>query len=679
MRGSVRIGIDVGGTFTDIIVYSDGKLVSSKVLTDPKEPWMSVLAAIDSLGLSPSQAETIITSTTLGANFLLAGERLAKPRVVLITNSGFEDVLEIGRQNRPSLYDINFIKPPPLVPRELRYGVSGRIDSSGREVEPLDADSIVEIASRECRPDTVFAVSFLHSYINSEHEVIAGSIIRETCPKSDVVLSSDVDPRPGEYERTSTAVVNAYLKPVLARYLERLRAALDARGFRGRLLVMKSDGGLSSPEEVLRAPALFLESGPAAGVVAASYYAAASGIDKVVSFDMGGTTAKAGSVVSGRPLYTDLYEVGGKVHMGRLVRGSGYPVRHTFIDLAEVSSGGGTVIWVDRGGVLRIGPRSSGSYPGPACYGRGGVEPTITDANAALGRLPPSLAGGRIRVVRDLAVKSLEKLSREAGLPGPYEAAESALALANTVMARAIRLVTVERGLDPAEFTLLAFGGAGPLHALELAREVGISEVVVPPYPGVFSALGLLVSDYRVVLVRPVGRVVSELSDDKLEAIYVDMESEAISKLEGMGVEGERIRVVRLVEARYRGQLESISVPYRGLASLRVDFEEAFESRYGFRSTGSPVEVSALRVEALGVTDKPVIRVERRDGEPLVGYTRIYVSGEWVDSPQYDASRLDPGFKLEGPALVMFDDSTFYLPPRCKSRVGDRGEIVAGC
>lgn len=673
-----RAGVDVGGTFTDVVYVDRGGIRISKVLTRPREPWKSVVEALDNVNADLRQLRELVTATTLGTNLLFGQVHLEKPKVVLLTNQGFEDVIEIGRQNRPSLYDPYFNKPEPLVPRTLRYGVPGRLNYRGEEVEALDIRYVRTVAGRECGDNVVFAVSLLHSYANPRHEIMVAEAIRDECPQAQVVLSSDVDPRPGEYERTSTTVVNAVLKPLLSQYIEALRRSLESRGFHGKLLVMKSDGGLATPEEALRVPAAFIESGPAAGVVASATYSRLLGVENVVSFDMGGTTAKAGSVVNGRPYYTEVYEVGGKVHMGRLVRGSGYPVRYPFIDLAEVSAGGGTIAWVDRGGALRIGPLSAGADPGPACYGRGGSEPTITDANAVLGRLPEELAGGLVKISRELAIKVLESLARKAGFTSPFEAAQAVVDLANTVMARAVRLVTVERGLDPSEMSMVAFGGAGPLHAVDIAREVGVREVIVPPYPGVFSALGLLLSDYKKILVAPINMELDEVSEEYLDEVFAGLEAEALEAMDSMGVEKDRVVLARSLEMRYKGQLESIEIPYRGLGEARSLFETLFESRYGFYSPEDPVEIAAARVEAIGVTEKPLSLLKKKGSGGGGGPTRsirIYLSGEWVDATLYKAEALGPGDSVEGPALVVFKDSTLYLPPGSKGSVGDYGEI----
>ncbi|MDK2383390.1 MAG: hydantoinase/oxoprolinase family protein, partial [Candidatus Korarchaeota archaeon] len=348
---------------------------------------------------------------------------------------------EIGRQNRPELYNVFFEKPRPLVPRSRRVGIKGRMDAWGREIEPLDEDEVRRIARRYCGEAEVFAVSLLHSYRNPAHEQRVKEIVVEECPEAIVVASHEVDPQPKEYERTSTTLVNALLRPMLSRYLRGLQEKLRAMGYGGRLLVMRSSGGVAGASMAIETPAAFIESGPAAGAVAVAYMSSLMGIPRALGFDMGGTTAKASAIINGQPEVVSEYEVGGKVHMGRMLRGSGYPVRFPYIDLAEVSAGGGTIAWVDEGGALRVGPISAGADPGPACYAKGGREPTITDANLILGRLPTLLAGGSISLDPELARKAVGRLASKLGM-SVVEVAAGIIRIANTVMARALRLVS---------------------------------------------------------------------------------------------------------------------------------------------------------------------------------------------------------------------------------------------
>ncbi len=677
----MRVGVDVGGTFTDIVVFnpSTGAVLVHKESTTPRRPVVGIMRGLERVGVDLSNVEVFVHATTIGTNMFLGQVGLEPPKAALFTNKGFRDVIEIGRQNRPSLYDPYFEKPKPLIPRRWRIGVAGRIGPGGEELEPLDVERVREEAERLCGEGVrVFVVSFLHSYRNPAHEVEAGRVVAEACPGSIVVLSHKVDPQPMEYERTSTAVVNALLKPMLGEYIGELKRELESRGFRGALLIMQSSGGVAGPEEALERPAAFIESGPSAGAVAVAYFSRLLGIGKALGFDMGGTTAKASSIIGGEPEVVDLYEVGGKVHMGRLIRGSGYPVRFPHIDLAEVSAGGGTIAWIDPGGGLRVGPISAGADPGPACYGRGGEDPTVTDANLVLGRLPETIAGGTMKLDRSLAEKAIrEKIADPLGM-SVEEAAWAIIKLANTVMGRALRLVSIERGHDPREFSMFAFGGAGPLHAVELAGEVGVPEVVVPPMPGVFSALGLITADYRHDLHEAVVERVDRLDEEKLEAIFERLEEEAHRLLDREGVPRDRRVMKRLVDAKYWGQAYTLRVPWNGsLERLVEDFHRAHEARYGFSSPEEPVEIVVARVEAWGIVDKPRLHAPRPAGERVepVSARSVYFNGSWLETPVYDYNRLPEGAQIEGPAIVEYPDSTLVLPPGSKAVVGGLGEV----
>jgi N-methylhydantoinase A len=677
-----RIGVDIGGTFTDVVGFdaATGRLKVLKVLTTPREPWKGLIRGIEGLGWNLESVNVIVHASTLGTNMLFGQAGLEPPRVLLLTNEGFRDILEIGRQNRPELYNLFFSKPKPLVPRERRIGVRGRIAADGRELEPLDVDAVRRVARQWCGKVDVFAIVFLHSYTNPSHEVEAAKIIREECPKALVVTSHEVDPQPKEFERTSTTVLNALLKPMLSKYLGKVWDELKSRGFNGKLLVMQSSGGVADHNTAIRFPAAFIESGPAAGAIAVAYFSQMLGVDKALGFDMGGTTAKASSIVNGEPMVTPEYEVGGKVHMGRLVRGSGYPVRYPYIDLAEVSAGGGTIAWIDAGGALRVGPMSAGADPGPACYGKGGQQPTVTDANYVLGRLPDQLAGGRIKLRRELAEKAIEKIAEPLGLT-VQEAALAVLRIANTVMARALRLVTLEKGMDPREFTLFAFGGAGPLHAVQLAEELGIKHIIIPPYPGVFSALGLLVADYRHDLYVNVNRRVDEIDSKFLEEKFMTLEKKAISILEEEHIPHERIKLLRFLDMRYAGQAYDLTVPYSGnLATAVEEFHRLHAARYGYEMREEPVIVTTARLVAYGLTEKPQFRTRRVEGasskpEPRTTRRVYFEQTEWTNTPVYLRDDLKAGMSLKGPALIVSDDSTVLLPPGYSLSVDDVGAL----
>jgi N-methylhydantoinase A/acetone carboxylase, beta subunit len=493
-------------------------------------------------------------------------------------------------------------------------------------------------------------VAFLHSYLNPANEEATAAVLKRFFRY--VTLSSEVSPEPREYERTSTAVVNAALMPLVGRYLEELGRYVSSRG--GSLYVMASSGGLVTVEEASRRPVQLIESGPAGGVVAAAEFAKALDVKRVISFDMGGTTAKAGTVVDFEPEITTEYEVGGESHHGRVVKGSGYPVRFPFIDLAEVSAGGGTIVWRDEAGALRVGPTSAGADPGPVCYGLGGTEPTVTDANVVLGRVT-SLLGGEMRLDAEAAFKAFKKLG------DPVETAWRAVQLANMEMARAVRLVTVERGLDPSEFVLFAFGGAGPQHAAELAEELGISTVVIPPEPGVFTALGMLFAD----------------SKFEARASYPRDLEEGFRRLEEALSAHNPTYYVRLADVRYVGQGWELVVPVGRPADeeqIRKTFEERHKATYGFK-LDKPIEVVTIRVFAIATRRKPKLREPLAGGEPKpASYRRAYF-GEWVETPVYWRENLPRGFKADGPVVIEERHSVTVVPPRWRVEVGKMGVL----
>lgn len=675
----IRVGVDVGGTFTDIVVFDEDRKTIDihKVSTTPKRPVRGILNGLTKAVGDPTRIRVLVHATTIGTNMFLGQMGIEPPKAVLFTNDGFRDILEIGRQNRPSLYNVFYKRPEPLIPRQRRIGIRGRIDSRGRELEPLDTDTLRIEVSKWCGKGVrVFIVSFLHSYINPAHEALAKKVIEEACPGSIVVLSHEVDPQPMEYERTSTTVVNGLLKPVLSRYLHELEQEIESLGFKGSILVMQSSGGVAGIREALEKPAAFIESGPSAGAVAVAYLSKLLGVSNALGFDMGGTTAKASSIVDGEPEVVDVYEVGGTIHMGRLVRGSGYPVRFPHIDLAEVSAGGGTIAWVDPGGGLRVGPISAGADPGPVCYGRGGTEPTVTDANLLLGRLPEVIAGG-MKLNVNLAEEAIrEKIARPLGID-VVEAAWTIIGLANTIMARALRLVSIERGHDPRTFTLFAFGGAGPLHAVEIAEEVNVSRIIIPPYAGVFSALGLLVADYKHSFHTAVVKPVDQISEKELETLYQSLEKKASKLLDSEGVPEDKRKFIRYVEAKYWGQAYTLRLPYRdSLEKLIEEFHELHMARYGFSNPKEKIEVVVIRLEAYGITSKPVLRASPEEGDAVIGERDVFYRNGWYKATVYSRERLGTNAEVEGHAVIEARDTTVVLPPGYTGRVDEFGNII---
>jgi len=683
MSRDLTVAVDVGGTFTDLVAYSRSAktLYRVKVRSTPQRPELGFINAFRRLfeeyGIGPGEVSLTIHVNTIGTNLFRGQLGLKPPKTALVTTLGFRDVLEIGRQNRAELYNIFYSRPPPLVPREMRYEVGERVDSKGRVLKEPSQEMLSELADalRRGGVESV-AISFLNSYINPANEKLVKEFLASSINAS-LHTSHEVDPEHREYERTSTTVVNAVLAPVVARYITAIREMLKDIGVGAPVQIMSSAGGLVDIEEAVTRPVACIESGPAAGVIGAAELARSLGHRKVISLDMGGTTAKAGVVVDGRPAYVPELEVGGYVHMGRVVKGSGYPVRFPSVDLAEVSAGGGTIIDVDEAGSLKVGPLSAGSDPGPVCYGQGGTMPTITDANLVLNRLE-HLLGGRMKLDRNLAAAAMERVAERAGM-NAVECSRDSLVLANLQMARAIHIVTLERGLDPSEFVLYAFGGAGPMHAVELAAQTGVNTVVIPPYPGLFSSLGLLMTDMRYTYVKGVVKVLEEGDETVFEEMFRDLESNALSQLSGRGVDLGTSSVGRSMDIRYYGQGYEIEVEADRPLNLRkciAMFEEKHEAAYGYRHAGEAVEVTALRVTVTVQREKAAFTKPPEAGSPSIRVRKAYFDDEWLETPVYLRDELPTGFELEGPAIVEEYDSTTVIPPEWRLTVDGTGCMV---
>jgi N-methylhydantoinase A len=676
-----RIGVDVGGTFTDLIAAEEvtGTLVPVKVPSTPRSPADGVLAALHALLEGrPGRPTYVVHASTIGANLFLGQMGLDLPHAALLTTEGFRDVLEIGRQRRAELYNLFYQRPRPLVERRNRIGILERIDAGGHVMTPLDEDAVRAAASRLAaeRVEAV-AIAFLHAYANPDHERRAKAIVEAALPEAVVVASHEVDPEYREYERTSTTVINALLSPVVSRYLRGLSARLREEGHVLPLYAMQSSGGITTIEGAASSPATLIESGPAAGVVGAAALGRRLGYSRVISFDMGGTTAKAGAVIDSRPDVVAEYEVGGMVHAGRIVRGSGYPVRGPFIDLAEVSAGGGTVAWVD-GDALRCGPLSAGADPGPACYGRGGDRPTVTDAHLLLGWLSPrGLLGGRMPLSREAASRAMSSVAVPLGLDETGTAA-GMVRVVNAQMVRALRIVSLERGYDPREMTMIAFGGAGPMHAAALADELGIREVVIPPNPGVFSAVGLLAADLRCDRVESVMRPVGQVDAQWLESRFRRLEAEAQAGVRD-GDGRREVVLRRALDLRYVGQSYELTVP--GEVPLQAA-AEAFRVRhaeiYGYAPEREPVEVVNARVTAMGIMP-PLSLWQATTGAGMADgreTRRACFEGRWTDAPVLARHALFSGDPVSGPAIVEENEATTVVPPGWTVQRGDAWTLL---
>ncbi|BDC18485.1 hydantoinase/oxoprolinase family protein [Acidianus sp. HS-5] len=633
------VAVDVGGTFTDIVGIEGDKITVYKGLTTPKSPEIGVYEGLKKGNFHP---EEIIHATTIATNAILGQVNLELPEVALLTTKEFKDVIEIGRQNRPELYNPFFDKPLPLVPRDKRFEVDERTDAEGGIIKMVNEEE-VERLIKSIKANAI-AISFLHSYINPENEKVTANIARKYFQY--VSVSHEIAPEPREYERTSTTVLNATLMPIVSRYLEALESMLKEFGSPS-IYIMASSGGLIDKEEASRRPVQIIESGPAAGVVGVVYFSEILGIKNAISFDMGGTTAKAGTVVDHKVEITTEYEVGGKAHHGRIIKGSGYPVRFPFVDLSEVSAGGGTIIWKDNAGGLRVGPISAGADPGPISYARGGKDPTLTDANVALGRVE-SLLSGEMKLDKEGAIKGLSKL-------GDYvEVANEAIKLANLEMGRAIRLVTVERGLDPGDFTLFAYGGAGPQYAIDLAEEMGISTVIIPPYPGLFSALGMLFADKKYEARKSYPK--------DLEKDFEELESRVKGKY-----------YLRYADVRYEGQGWEITIPVKDVKKIKEDFEAVHEKIYGF-TLDKDIEIVTIRVFGIIPSNKVSLPKPKTEGKPSVKYRKVYFD-DWIETPIYRREELQVNYEIEGPAIIEEYSSTTVIKSGWKAVVDNEGFI----
>ncbi|MGB8907125.1 MAG: hydantoinase/oxoprolinase family protein [Candidatus Cybelea sp.] len=679
-RRALRVGIDVGGTFTDLVAVDrhSGEIVLHKLPSTPQEPHRAVIDALVALCAryeSVPTFEFLGHSTTIATNALLGQLGLELPRVALVTTHGFCDVIEIGRQNRSEVYNLFVERPRPLVARRDRLAVRERIDYLGNVLVALEDESVELICSElQGRDIAAVAICLLHSYVNDAHERRLASAIEGAIPGVRVTRSSEIDPQYREYERCSTTVVNAVLTPIVERYLERLVDELHAKRIEAPLYVMRSDGGMAAARHVLSRPAAIIESGPAGGAIATAALGRRIAAHRLLSFDMGGTTAKAGTILDGKAQVGGEFEAAGRTHSGRAVKGSGYPVRFPFVDLAEVSAGGGTIAWLDEAGSLRVGPISAGADPGPACYGKSD-RATVTDAHVVLGRLNPRfLLGGTFPIDSSRARASIELLAQTLGM-GLEATASGIVRLVDDAMAKVLRIVTIERGLDPRDFTLVAFGGGGPLHACALAEELDIARVVVPAHPGLFSAMGLLEAELHFNEIRSVLRRVEELQPAIEEMAFATSETRARAALAEQGAEAATISFQREYDARYRGQSFELRTPYdRAPEAIARHFHHAHRARYGYDVPAEAVEVVNARITATGSVSRVTPRqaqvaLRQAQGDRGVATPkslerrRIWIEGTFVEVPVLERSALESGARLEGPAIVEAYDSTAYVAP----------------
>jgi N-methylhydantoinase A len=668
-----RIGIDVGGTFTDVVLLEeDGRVHTTKVPTTPANRVLGAIHGfrriLEIAQCAPGDVGFIGHGSTMATNMVVEGT--GAPTALLATK-GFRDLLElrrIARHDRADLYDLQFDNPHPLVPRRWRYEVPERLDWRGQVERELDEEAVRDIAARIARtPVQAVAISFLHAAANPAHEQRAAQILAEPLPGRFISASHEVNPEVGEYERTSTTVMNAMLGPVCARYVRELRDGLAEEGFRGELLFMGSNGGLAEAAEVIARPVLLLESGPAGGVSAAIRIAEATGWHDAILGDMGGTTFDVSLVRDRRP----------ELRTQALLHS--YAVRAPSIDIESIGAGGGSIAWVDAGGGVRIGPQSAGADPGPACYGRGGTKPTVTDCNLLLGHIDAdSFLDGSFRLDREAAEAAVEQhLARPLGI-GVLDAAHAVRAVANALMAQSMRLMTVERGHDPRSFAYLCYGGAGPVHAVDLARELEMSRVIIPPAPGLFSALGMVLADRQRDRQAAVDRTLDICTADDVEARYAALEEAAIAGLPRGHDITRSLR--RRLDCRYVGQPDSILIdlPSTDPAAIRAAFEEAHEHLWNFRKPDQPVLLQNIRVEARAETGwRGALRFAASTGSPAPHHTRrVHLCGAMHDLPVWRRRDLPQDFILTGPAVIEEASSSLVLGPGDTAAVEASGLLV---
>jgi N-methylhydantoinase A len=682
--GDLLIGIDVGGTFTDAIVFdsSNGKLLAAfKVPSSTGEPGKAVLDAIEKIAQSVTVKDAVVChGTTVGTNTLI--ERRGS-RTALLSTAGFSDVIALRRQDRPILYSFDVRISEPLAPEELRFDVPERIAADGSVVRTIDTSGVVQ-KLRGAGVEAI-AISFLHSYVDDTHERALAAEIEEGLPGIFVTLSSDVCPEFREYERSSTTLVNAYLGPTVSQYVSQLDRDVRSRGIK-RLMIVKSNGGLTSPQNASRYPVHLIESGPAAQLTAAAAFARATGRPNLVAFDMGGTTAKAGVIRDGQP------EMVSEFYADRLVDGrevGGYAIRSAVLDLVEIGAGGGSIAWINEANVLKVGPRSAGAMPGPACYSRGGNLPTVTDAHAVIGTLAAELfANSGVRFNREHAVEAVrEHVAKPLGWT-VVRAAYAIIDIAVANMAEMVRLATTQRGLDPRDFALLASGGAGPLHAAAVGAEIGASEVVVPPYPGMFSALGATLGSVRHEVTQTLLRNLRDLDEINLSSAFSQLSKrvEVILAAEPAGLAYPRFE--RMLEARFVGQLFELRVPVGNegdplpsLDQVERTFRDLYLKEYGFELPDAQVQLVNLRLIAtinLGHSgDLIFARKDQlaRSPDPLRLVRILARDGGETMVPVYAASDAGGG-AITGPSIIQHAGATVWLHAGQSARIESNGQVI---
>ena len=693
MSDSLRISADIGGTFTDIaFLRNDGVLVTRKILSTPDDfaraVVMGILELINEINEPPESFSEVLHGCTVATNAILESKGA---KTALITTKGFRDVLEMRRIRMPILYDPLYVKPVPLIPRERRYEIEERLDGNGNIITKINRDELKDIINniRDSNVESI-AVTLIHSYANDKHERIIGEILSNELPKCFVTLSVDILPEIREYERTSTTAINAYVGPPVKSYVNSLINFLKESGFTSNLLMMQSSGGMMDAETVVKNPAQIVECGPAAGVIGSAHLGRLTNMNNLITLDMGGTTAKASLIENGNLMTTDEYEVGGGINLSsKLIKGGGYALKTPVIDISEVGAGGGSIVWIDKVGQLKVGPKSAGASPGPVCYKNKGTEPTLTDANVVLGYLnPSSIAGGTVLIDYEAAYNSLNDKIAVPLNQNVMDLAYGIHLIANSTMMRAVKAVSTYRGRDPREFTIIAFGGCGGIHVVELARSLQIDRALIPLSAGVFSALGLLVSDIESTLSRSYFRSFIHTSPDEMNNFYEELEDN-INK--NLGANSDLISMSRFADMRYEGQAFELTVPVPNgkLNQLNIShlpelFESEHESTYGHRYPGDK-NVQIVNLRTTGKLESNFRRnidvnkmreyntrktLKNNDRKAYFGKNFGYINTPVIN--RWDLTQKPQN----GPIIVEEYENTIVIPPDSNLRLDDFGNIL---
>lgn len=678
MSGALRVAVDIGGTFTDVVAFDEtsGRVWAAKASTTPGRFADGVLASMAAGQISAAEVAAFVHGTTVVINAIT--QRRGVP-TALVTTAGFRDVLEIGRGNRPDMYNLKYHKPTPFVPRRWRFEVAERVAADGRVLTPLALDDLEQVAVA-CEDAGVAAVAicFLHAYAHPEHEAQAAMYLRERLPGIAVTASSEITGEWREFERGSTAVLNAYVQPILDRYLADLESRLRASGVTAPLFAMLSNGGAATFDAARQTPINLVESGPVAGITGTALLGELIGEPNLISLDIGGTTAKCSLIEGGEVRITTDYRLEASP------RSSGYPLKAPVVDIVEIGAGGGSIAWFDAGGALRVGPLSAGADPGPACYGRGGTEPTVTDALLITGILDPDyFLGGQLKVDPDLARQAYAPIAARLGVE-IEAAAAGVIRVVNEQTIDALKLISVRRGYDPRDFTLVASGGGGPAHVAALMGELGVKRVIVPPFPGTFSAWGMLLTEPRVDRIRTRVLRLENTPPEVLQEIFATVEADAVAALTSQGFAANALPAPRrALDMRYHGQEHTVLVPVPDIAALEREaltaaFHERHRRQYTFALEDTPVEIVNFRITATAPIARPSLdgRSPGDLGDPVKGVRPVIFTDEPVATRILDRARMPAGLTVAGPAIVEEPSTTTVVHPGQSLFVDEWGNLI---